>query len=331
VRVSVIGAGAIAQVAHLVVLSKLEGVELVGLCDADVAKAHALARRFDVPDVYDDIEELIRYTKPDAVVVCTPNHLHEDHVIGALSGGVPVLCERPLALSVRGVERVMERAQRAGLPVMVGMNHRFREDVQTVRSFLVGGELGALRSVRAHWHIFRPAGAPAGWRVRQAESGGGAMMDLGLPLVDLALWLSQCPATKRVSAVFGRAPGGDAVEDVGAAFMQCAEGHSTFIDVSWRHMGPQERFALEVAGELGSAAIAPLAVFKEMHGAPVNVTPTSEAIGDPFSNSYRAEWEFFLRVLRGAEQSPDLSEQLQLHRTMEAIRQSASEGREIIL
>jgi predicted dehydrogenase len=331
VRVSVIGAGAIAQVAHLVVLRKLENVELTGLCDSDLPKAHALARRFEIPDVYDDIEDLIRYAEPDAVVVCTPNHLHEDHVISALSAGVPVLCERPLALTVGGVERVMERAARADVPVMVGMNHRFRDDVQAVRSFLVGGELGALRSVRAHWHIFRPAGAPAGWRVRQAESGGGAMMDLGLPLVDLALWLSQCPATKRVSAVFGAAPDRHGVEDIGAAFMQCEEGHSTFIDVSWRHMGPQERFALEVAGDLGSAAIAPLSVFKEMHGAPVNVTPPAEVIGDPFSNSYRAEWEFFLEVLRGTEARPDLGEQLQLHRTMEAIRQSASEGREITL
>lgn len=331
VRVSVIGGGAIAQVAHLVVLRKLDGVEIVGLCDTDVAKAHALAHRFGIPDVYDDIEDLIRLTKPDAVVVCTPNHLHEDHVSSALSAGVPVLCERPLALTSDGVERVMGRAERADLPVVVGMNHRFRDDVQAVRSFLVGGELGALRSVRAHWHIFRPAGAPANWRVRGAESGGGAMMDLGLPLMDLALWLTQCPSTKRVSAVFGTPAEPNGVEDLGAAFMQCGDGHSIFIDVSWRHMGPQERFALEVAGEFGSATIAPLAVFKEMHGTPVDVTPVLEAHGDPFSNSYRTEWEFFLRVIRGAEPRPNLMEQLLLHRTMEAVRRSAAEGREIIL
>lgn len=331
VRVSVIGAGAIAQVAHLVVLSKRDDVEVVGLCDTDVAKAQALAHRFRIADVFDDIEDLLRLSKPDAVVVCTPNHLHEDHVIGALSAGVPVLCERPLALTAAGVERVAARADRANAPVMVGMNHRFREDVQAVRSFLVGGELGALKSVRAHWHIFRPAGAPSGWRVRQAESGGGAMMDLGLPLMDLALWLAQCPATKRVSAVFGGVGGSESVEDLGAAFMQCSEGHSIFIDVSWRHMGPQERFALEVVGASGSAAIAPLTVFKEMHGTPVNVTPGAEASGDPFSNSYRAEWDFFLKVVRGTANCPDLSEQLRLHRTMEAITQSAAEGREIIL
>ncbi len=330
-RIGVIGAGAIAQVAHLGVLAKLPGARVAGICDADVAKAQALAGRFRVPDVYDDIEDLLRYTKPDAVVVCTPNHLHEVHVVSALSAGIPVLCERPLALSAAGVERVMAAQRAAGVPVMVGMNHRFRHDVQTIRSFLVGGELGALCSVRAYWHIFRPAGTPAGWRVREAESGGGAMLDLGLPLLDLALWLAQCPATKRVSAVFGGRARRGTVEDLGSAFLQCTEGHSIFVDVSWRHMGPHEKFSLEVVGESGSAAIAPLVVFKEMHGTPVNVTPSGEESGDPFSNSYRSEWDDFLAAARGDQPAPALTDQLTLHRTLEAVYRSARQGSEVIL
>jgi predicted dehydrogenase len=330
-RIGVIGAGAIAQVAHLVVLSKLEGVRIAGICDTDVEKAQALAGRFRVPDVYDDIEDLVQFTKPDAVVVCTPNHLHEVHVISALSAGIPVLCERPLALTSAGVERVIAAQRAAGAPVLVGMNHRYRHDVQAIRSFLLGGELGALCSVRAYWHIFRPAGTPAGWRVREAESGGGAMLDLGLPLLDLALWLAQCPAAKRVSAVFGGRPGRGAVEDLGSAFLQCTEGHSIFVDVSWRHMGPHEKFALEVVGETGSAAIAPLAVFKEMHGTPVNVTPAGGESGDPFSTSYRAEWRRFLGLVRGEEPAPALTDQLLLHRTLEAVYRAAREGREVVL
>jgi predicted dehydrogenase len=329
--VGVIGAGAIAQVAHLPALKRRDDVEIVGLCDIDVAKAQALAGRFRVGDVYDDIEDLLRYCRPDAVAVCTPNHLHEVHAISAIRAGVPVLCERPLALSAAGVDRVMREVERANVPVMVGMNHRFREDVQAVRTFLVGGELGELRSVRAYWHIFRPAGVPAGWRVRRAESGGGAMLDLGLPLVDLALWLAQCPSARRVSAIFGGTHGPGAVEDLGAAFMQCSDGHSVFVDVSWRHMGERERFTLEVVGTAGSATIAPLSVFKELHGTAVDVTPTLEQAGDPFSASYRAEWDHFMHVVQGAEAAPGLDEQHRLHQTMEAIQQSAAEGREIAL
>ncbi len=332
VRVGVIGAGAIAQVAHLVVVSKLEGAEIVGICDPDVPKAQALARRFDVPDVYDDIEDLLRLSTLDAVVLCTPNHLHEVHVVTALSAGVPTLCERPLALSAAGVERVMKAQAAANVPLMVGMNLRYRPDVQAVRSFLVGGELGPLRSVRGYWHTFRPSGIPAGWRIRRAQSGGGAMFDLGLPLLDLALWLAQCPATKRVSAVFAGRGSPVEVEDLGSVFLQCADGHSIFVDVSWRHVGPHEKLAVEIVGATGSAAIAPLAVFKEMHGAPVNVTPpVDEPLGDPFSTSYRAEWEHFLAVARGESPAPDLGDQLLLHRVMEAIQSSAQSGREVIL
>ena len=332
VRVGVIGAGAIAQVAHLVVLSKLEGVEIAGLCDTDVPKAHALSRRFAVPDLYDDIEDLLVRAKPDAVLVCTPNHLHQVHTVSALSAGVPVLCERPIALSVSGVERVEAAQQAAGVPLLVGMNLRYRSDVQAVRAFLVGGELGSLRNVRAHWHTFRPPGIPTGWRERRAESGGGAMLDLGLPLLDLALWLAECPATKRVSAVFSSRNGADRVEDFAGVHLQCTDGPSIFIDVAWRHVGPQEKFGFELVGDQGSASVAPLAVYKEMHGAPVDVTPRlADDPQDPFSRSYRAEWEHFLSMVRGETPAPDLAEQLLLHRTLEAIQRSAREGREVTL
>ncbi len=74
-RVAVIGAGAIAQVAHLPVLRRLTGVEIACICDNDLPKAQALAGRFDVKETYDDIEEVLKYARADAVVICTPNHL----------------------------------------------------------------------------------------------------------------------------------------------------------------------------------------------------------------------------------------------------------------
>jgi len=332
VRVGVLGSGAIAQVAHLVTLSRLEGVEVVGICDIDVPKARALAGRFGIPDVYDDIEDLLRYGSPDAVVVCTPNHLHEIHVTSALSAGVHVLCERPLALSVGGVQHVIAAREQAGKAVLVGLNHRYRADTVAVRDFLAGGELGALRAVRARWHIYRPVGRLAEWRVRRQESGGGAMFDLGLPLVDLGLHLSGCPGTKRVTAVFSSRDGNGTVEDSGCALIRCDRGHSIFVDVSWRYVGHEEQFAFEVLGDGGSASLAPLAVFKEMHGTPMNVTPPQDAgPRDSFSASYHSEWAEFLAVVRGERPAPALDDQLLLHRVMEAIYQSAAEGREVAL
>ena len=148
VRLAVVGAGAIAQVAHLPAITRAKGVHLVALCDNDRAKARSLADRFDIPDVYTDIDELLESDELDAVVVATPNHLHEPHVLRALAAKVHVLCERPLALTTRGVERILAAAQRADRKVVVANNHRFRTDVQALDRFLRGGELGRLTAFR---------------------------------------------------------------------------------------------------------------------------------------------------------------------------------------
>ncbi len=331
VRVGVVGAGAIVQVAHLPVLSKLNAVQVVGICDLDVPKAQAIASRLDVPEVYDDIEDLIQYAKPDAVVICTPNHLHDVHVKTALAAGVHVLCERPIALSVNGVRKVAEAGSQAGRAVMVGMNHRYRGDVQAVREFLKSGELGPLRSIRAGWYTVRPSGHALGWRDRRREAGGGAMLDRGLALLDLALWLAGPARPLAVSAELD-APDDRSVEDSGCAFIRCEGGLTIFVDVSWHHVAGQERFWFELACARGTASVAPLKVFKELHGTPMSVTPAGSAGREnAFMASYRSEWVYFLAMVRGDVQPPDLKDQILLHQTMDAIAKSAKEGRDITL
>ena len=328
-RVGVIGAGAVTQIAHLPALAARTDVELVGICDADRSKVGALAGRFGVRDVFEDIEDLLNDVRPDAVIVATPNHLHEIHVATALSAGAAVLCERPLALSTDGVARVIAGQRAAGRPVVVGMNHRYRADVQAVRAFIHGQELGPLRGARSGWYQFRPSRAELGWRLRTAESGGGAMLDLGLPLLDLGLWLAEDQTPETVSAVL-HTPQGASVEDGGLALVTCAGGYTITVDVAWRYVGKRERVWLEMLGERGSASVVPLAVFKELHGTPVEVTPSGTAARENLiAASYRAEWATFLAVARGEVGAPGLDDQLVLHRTMDAIYQSAREGRAV--
>ena len=329
VRVGVIGVGAVTQIAHLPALAARDDVEIVGICDADRVKGRALAKRFDVQDVFEDIEDLLGDVRPDVVIVATPNHLHEIHVATALSAGAAVLCERPLAVSAEGIARVIEAQRQAGRPVLVGMNHRYRSDVQAVRAFVHGQELGRLQGTRSGWYQFRPSRAELGWRLRGAQSGGGAMLDLGLPLLDLGLWLSEGIEPIEVMASFHTAEGAS-VEDGGCALVRCAGGYTIFVDVAWRYVGKQERVWLELLGDRGSARAVPLSVFKEMHGAPVDVTPSGMAARENLiAASYRAEWATFLAVARDEVAAPDLDDQMQLHRTMDAIYRSAREGRTV--
>jgi len=330
-RVAVVGAGAVAQVAHLPALRRLPGVEVAAICDIDLAKAQALASRFGVTDTYDDIEELLRYAKADVAVVCTPNHLHEAHVAAALSAGLHVLCERPLALTTAGIERVLKASERSGKRVLAGANHRFRSDVQAVRGFLTGGELGAIQAIRGGWHTFQPPRQLPGWRLRRQESGGGALLDLGLPLLDLGLWLAGWPAPKRVSAHIVR-PGAEGVEELGAVVIVVETGMFVAVDVSWRHVAGGDRFWFDLLGTKGSAGIQPLRIVKDAQGVPTDVTPTGATGRETqFAQSYRAQWTYFLAVLRGDVSAPAPKDQLLLQRVVEAMYQSADEGRDVLL
>ena len=330
IRIGVVGVGAIAQIAHIPVLSKMRGAQLVALCDNDRPKARSLADRFGVPDVFTDIEDLLEFDELDAVVISTPNHLHEPHVLSALQAGVHVLCERPLALTLRGVERLLTAAQRADRKVSAALNHRFRSDVQALDRFLRGGELGRLTGVRAgHYQVKK---SPEGWRHRRAEAGGGAFLEYGLPLLDLALWLADFPEPVRVSAQMERGRGASAVEDSMFVALECAQGMSLAFDVTWSYVGDEDRWWFEVLASRGNARLAPLRVVKEINGKPMDVSPGGAAARESaFLQSYRAELTHFVAVLREEAAYEAPTEQVTVHRVAEAIYKSADEGKEIRL
>ena len=120
-RVGIIGAGAIVQVAHLPVLRRMKNLDLVAICDSDLPKARVVADRFKITDAFDDIEELLQYEELDVLLICTPNHLHESHVLAALSRGLHVLVEKPLATSADSVKRIKKAVDKHDRVLMVGM------------------------------------------------------------------------------------------------------------------------------------------------------------------------------------------------------------------
>jgi predicted dehydrogenase len=330
VRVGLIGVGAVPQTAHLPILSKMRGAKLVALCDNDGDKTRAIAERFGVPDVFTDIDELLELETLDAVVIATPNHLHEPHVLSALRARLHVLCGRPLALSVRGVERLLAAAAKADRIIQVDNHNRFRADVQALDRFLHGGELGKLGGIRAgSYQTKRMLGD---WRYRRAEAGGGAFMELGYPLLDLALWFADFPAPVRVSAQMERARGSTTVEDSMLVQMECAAGTSFVFDVNWSYIGEGDRLWFDVIASRGSGRLAPLRVIKELNGRPVDVSPSgATARESAFQQSYRAQLAHFVAVVRGDVKYEPPEDQIVVHKVLEAIYKSAEEGKEVRL
>ncbi len=329
-RFGLVGAGAIAQLAHLPVLSKIRGARLVAICDNDRPKASALAERLEIPDVFTDLEDLLDLDEVDAVIIATPNHLHEPHVLRALKSKVDVLCERPLSLTSRGVERILAAAKQCDRKVVVGNNHRFRSDVQQLHRFMQGGELGGLIGIRSGQ--YQLATRATGWRRRRAEAGGGAFFEHGFPLLDLALWVADFPEPVRVSAHMARARGVSSVEDSMLVHLDCAGGVSMSFDISWSYVGQEERWWFEVLSARGSARLAPLRVVKQLNGRATNVSPTGAAARESvFLQSYRAELAHFVSVLRGDSPYEPPEDQIVVTKVLEAIYKSAEEEREVRL
>jgi len=327
-RIALVGAGAIVQLAHLPVLSKMRGAKLVALCDNDGPKASAIAERLGIPYVFTDLEDLLELDQVDAVVIATPNHLHEPHVLRALKSKVDVLCERPLSLTSRGVERILNAAKSSGRKVVVGNNHRFRSDVQQLYRFLQGGELGRLIGVRAGQYQF--TSAATGWRFRRPEAGGGAFLEHGYPLLDLAMWVADFPEPVRVSAHMDRARGVATVEDAMIVHLECAGGISFSFDVSWAYVGQEERWWFEVLSGRGSARLAPLRVVKQLNGRPTDVSPSGAAARESaFLQSYRAELTHFVSIVNEATPYEPPDDQLLVMRITEAIYKAAEEGKEV--
>ncbi len=329
VRLGLLGTGAIAQVIHLPVLSQMRGVEVRTVCDVDQPKAASLAARFGVPNALRRDETVFEDPELDAVLICTPSHLHESQSIAALEGGKHVLVEKPLALTPEGARRVLDAAQRSGRSVMVAMNNRHRPDALALKPFAQGGELGELFFVKAGWlnrkvRLVRPT-----WRHRLATSGGGALMDLGVQILDLCLWVLDYPAVDRVVAHLHPGEGME-VEDSAAVLFTLKDGPAVSVEVTWSLLGQRDRHYLQLFGTHGSAALSPLAVFKELEQGLVDVTPQLPiGQGNAYTASYRAQLQELVDVARGEKRAPLPEDQVRLMHLIGLAYESAREGREV--
>ncbi|MFC4376613.1 Gfo/Idh/MocA family oxidoreductase [Nocardia halotolerans] len=125
----------------------------------------------------------------DLAVIATPNRTHAELALQALAAGLPVVVDKPFAVTVGEAEAVVTAAERADLPLSVFQNRRWDNDFLTVRALLEAGELGTVRRFESRFERWRPV-SKGGWReVGAAEAGAGILFDLGSHLVDQALTL----------------------------------------------------------------------------------------------------------------------------------------------
>ena len=330
VRCAVLGTGAIAQVAHLPILARMPEVELAGLFDTDSGKARTLADRLGAPRVFGSVQEVLDDPEIDAIVIATPSHLHETQIGDALRAGKYVFCEKPLAVDAAGARRVLE-VDGSESRLMVGMNQRFRPDAAALREIVAAGTLGHINYIRAGWLTRRVGPGRRTWRHRRAGAGGGALMDLGIQLLDLCLWLLDHPRPERIVAHV-RGSAGREVEDSAVLLLEVEGGRIINLEVTWDLVSDRDRQYVSLQGSVGSASLPPLRVLREVESGVEDISPSASAARENlFTASYRAELAHFISAVRGETILRPPTDQITLLRLIEAAYRSAAERSEVRL
>ncbi len=328
-RVGVLGTGAIAQIVHLPLLKEMVGVDVQAVCDVDEAKAGAIARRLDIPHVFDDPDEMFGSGAIDAVVICSPSYLHHTQAIGAMEAGLHVLVERPLAIDPAGAEAAIKVAERTGRTLLVAYNNRFRPETRGVKSFVEAGELGEVFSVHGTWFNRKLRPKRLTWRHRRRTAGGGAFMDLGLQVLDLCMWTLGYPKVQRVSAHLHPGEGFE-VEDAASVLLGLETGATVSIQVTWNLHARRDRHHIRIFGTAGSASTHPLSVFKEVEHGMLDVTPQiAPGPGNAYTASYRAELQNFVSVSLSGTQPELPREQVDLMRVVTRVYEAGDKGKEL--
>ncbi|MEW6686346.1 MAG: Gfo/Idh/MocA family oxidoreductase [Candidatus Edwardsbacteria bacterium] len=328
--VGVIGIGVIAQLAHLPAFSKFKDANLVALCDFEEAKAKKLAEKYGVKKLFTDFEKLLKCEEVQAVVIATPNYLHAPMTIAALEAGKHVLCERPMALNADQAKEMVKAAEKAKRRLAIGFNNRFRPEVQILKRFLEGEELGEVFYVKAGWLRRRTDWRSEEWLWRKKTSGGGVFLDLGIHLLDTALWLIGNLEVNTVSASLYKREKSQEIEDSGVAFIKTKKGGTLSLEVSWTLVFERDLTYMNFFGEKGAALLNPLRIHKEMHGELVNVTPTTKIPADSYRLSYYLQAGNFVEaVLQNREPLVSGEDGLKITELLDAIYQSAKEGKEV--
>ncbi len=226
IKVGLIGIGGISRCVHIPFYQKATDVEVVAACDIIPERAEALKKEcFPGIEVFADYKKLLARKDIEAVDICTPNYLHSEIAIAAFKAGKHVFCEKPDAVSPKKAQAMADAAKAAGKTLMVMRNNRFADPSAYAKKFIDEGRMGDIYAGRCAWQRRRGIPGKGGWFTTKAQSGGGPLIDLGVHMIDLAIWLMGNPRPTAVSgATFCKFANAESSDSVNSAFGDAVAG-----------------------------------------------------------------------------------------------------------
>jgi predicted dehydrogenase len=280
-KAAIIGGGNIADKNHIPALQQLlEEVEIVAVCSRDRTKARALADKHGIANAFDSTHELYRQCAPDLVVICTPNNLHYPQTMEALAHNCHVFCEKPPALNAQNAREMADLAAQKHLVLAYNFQLRQSSEWQLLMRCKADGLLGDIYHIKAHF--LRRRGIPGwGYFTNKAMQGGGALMDLGVHVLDLALYALDYPSPDQVLGntydFIGKTggkglmgtwnPATFEVEDAATAYLSFPNKASIMLSASFALNRQAEKDRnLEIFGSKGGVNLFPFTLHTEVAG-----------------------------------------------------------------
>jgi len=247
-NVGIIGCGSIARQRHAAEYKRNEHTQIAGVFDVSRERAQEMAKDFG-GKVYDTVEALIADTSIDAVSVCVANAFHAPITIDALNHGKHVLCEKPMAISLKDCKEMLSAAQENGKRLLIDHNQRLTPAHKKAKEIIASGELGRVISFAATFGHKGPEMWSADkssntWFFKKNAAAFGSMADLGIHKIDLMRYLIGADVKNvfsRLATLDKKFPDGTPIEvdDNSVEILTFENGALGTVTTSWTHYGEE--------------------------------------------------------------------------------------------
>ncbi len=324
INIGIIGVGRTAQTVHLPAYQQIKQANILAIADIDETRVKWVASRSNIHHAYTDYRRLLENNDIQAVDVCVPTFLHHQVVMDSLAAGKHVFCEKPMALTLTHCRQMIAAAEKADRLLMIGVNQRYRPDVQMLKSWLDTKTLGKVYYIKAGWLFGLNRWETNPHLPRAVAAGSGALYDVGQPMLDLMLWLLDFPEIAEMNgSSFSLSEFNES--DFATVYLKTKDQTTLLLEVSWSLTSETDFTYLTVNGAKGMAALNPLRtnkdkiILKEKDGVLINVTPPIKTGKSVYLKSYEVELRHFIDCI-ASDRTP-VSPGRQMLASMEILKQ----------
>lgn len=250
IKWGVIGCGGIADRKTIPGMMLANNVELVSVMDANIKIAEAVKEKYNAKYAFDNFEDILAQDEIEAVYIASPVFFHKEQAIKAAKAKKHILLEKPMALTVEDATEIKEACIANGVKLGVGFLMRFHGYHQKIKEIIADGKIGDIVSMRGQFTCWYPD-IEGAWRQKKALSGGGALVDMGIHVIDLLQYISGLKATE-VAAFAQTQTFNYEVDDSTGLIMKMDNGSVAYVDSNFNIPDAASVAKLEIYGTKGS-------------------------------------------------------------------------------